>query len=146
MSDAAEILPQEGQPSAKPEITIDTRIAQYVKLRDRIEEMKERHKQELAPLNNALLMLNSDLLARLHAANVDSATVKGVGTAYINTKKSATIADGEEFKRFVIGTQRFDLIDWRANAPAVAAYIEQDGTVPPGLNYRVVQVAGIRRD
>lgn len=130
---------------AKPPVTIDTRITQFIRLRDKIEAANEAHKKAMKPLNDALVALNADILSRLLQTGVDSVSVREVGTAYINTKKSATIADPTEFKRFVIGAQAFDLIDWRANAPAVAAYIEAGSEPPPGINYRVTQVVGVRR-
>jgi hypothetical protein len=49
------------------------------------------------------------------------------------------------FRRFVIDQENWEMIDWRANAPSVATYIEDNGDVPPGVNFRQVAVVGVRR-
>lgn len=122
------------------------RLAQFIQVRDMISEMAARHKQELEPLQKALQQLNTAFLGHLHGAGVDSVKLKGVGTVYKRVSRAATVADAAELKRHVIGTQAWDLVDWRANAPAIAEYIAQHGEMPPGINYTETVVVGVRRD
>lgn len=133
------------QTAEKDSVSIDVRIGQYVKLRDKIKEIGDRHKAELAPLNAALLRLNGVLLEHLNTANADSVSVKGVGTVYKTTKKSASIADKDAFGWFVRQNEKFDLIDWKANSAAVEAFVTNTGTLPPGINFTQVAVVGVRR-
>lgn len=132
-------------PALEPEPIINKRIRQYRQLRDKINEMKARHEAEMKPLTSALLMLNNELLKHLTDIGGDSITVKGVGTAYKTVKATATIADAAEFKRHVIGTQSWDLADWRANSVQVAAFLTEHNVAPPGVNYRSVALVGVRR-
>lgn len=127
------------------DLPISQRIAQYVKLRDKISDLNEAHKEKMAPLNNALEQLHDIMLAQLNALGTDSSTTKGVGTVYKTVKKSATVADGAAFQRHVIGSEAWDLVDMRANAPAVEKFIEENGDTPPGVNFKQVARVGVRR-
>lgn len=127
-------------------IDIEKRIGQYVALRDKIKSIEERHKQELAPYKQALEQLNTLLLDHLNTVGVDSASAKGIGTCYRSLKRSATIADGAAFRRFVIGGEHWNLADWKANPKAVAEFIEShEGDAPPGINFSTHYTVGVRR-
>lgn len=131
--------------SAAPPASIEDRVAQYITVRNKIAEIKKRHEDELAPFNKALVMLNGDLLDKLQKAGVDSTTIRGVGTVYKTVKDSASIADPAAFKLFVIQKQHWELADWRANAPAVKAFLAENQAYPPGVNFRSVAVVGVRK-
>jgi hypothetical protein len=124
---------------------INKRVEQYIALRDKIREIKARHEEELKPLNDLLMRLNGAILDHLNTHGGDSITVRGVGTAYRTTKDSASIADGDEFKRWIIGGNLWEMVDWRANSAQVREYIEKNGSPPPGVNFRSVAVVGVRR-
>ena len=127
-------------------VPINTRIEQFVKLRDRINKENEEHAARMKPMNELLKRLNAIILEHLISTGADSVAVRGVGTAYRTVKKSASIADGAEFKRFVIDNEKWDMLDWKANANAVQAYIEENNAPPPGVNFSTVAVVGVRRD
>jgi hypothetical protein len=127
-------------------MSINTRIEQFIKLRDLIKKENDEHAERMKAKTDLLKQLNNVILEHLNTAGVDSVAVRGVGTAYRNLKKSASIADGEEFKRFVIGTQAWDMLDWKANATQVADYVAVNNTAPPGVNFSTVVVVGVRRD
>ena len=55
------------------------------------------------------------------------------------------MADGDTFRKCVISKNLFDLVDWRANAPAVAEFIEDEGVTPPGVNFSTSFTVGVRR-
>jgi hypothetical protein len=126
------------------QIDLDKRIGQYVALRDKIKTIEEKHKAELAPYKDALGKLGDLMLHHLNSINTDS-TKSTSGTVYRTMRKSASIADGDQFRRYVIGSEAFELIDWRANAPAVASFIEENGVAPPGVNYTTTFTVGVRR-
>lgn len=125
-------------------IDLDKRIGQYVALRDKIKTIEEKHKAELAPFKEALTKLGDMLLQHLNTINTDS-TKGASGTVYRTMRKAASIADGDQFRRYVIGSEAFELLDWKANAPAVAAFIEENGVAPPGVNYSTTFTVGVRR-
>ncbi len=127
-----------------PPVDLNKRIEQYVVVRDRIKEIKKRHKEELAPWDDTLEKLNGVLLGHLNAIGVDSVAGEA-GTAYKTMKQSASIADVKAFWDFIVANQAWDLIDKKANVPAVADYIEEHKAAPPGVNFNQVFVAGVRR-
>lgn len=134
---------------------INVRIEQYVRLRDKIKEIKDKQKNELKPFNEMLEQLNGVILAHLDATKVESVRADG-GTAFKSLEKSASIADKSAFWSWVVLTGSWEMIDYKANAVAVGDYIEklieenkQDPTVqiaaPPGVNYTTTWEVNVRR-
>ena len=126
------------------EITIDKRVAQFVKLRDMIKAEEKEFAEKQAPKKEMLQKLGDLLLAHLISTGADHIGTE-FGTAMRNERVSATIADGDAFRRHVIGTEAWDLIDWRANATAVKGFVEENQAPPPGINYSKQFVIGVRR-
>ena len=129
-------------PSAQA--NVEELVEKYVKLRDRIKAADDAHKAKLAPAKEYLEGLNNQILAQLNAIGGESIRTAS-GTAYRTAKKSATIADGAVFRNFVIEGERWDLVDWRANSPAVTDFITDHKTPPPGINYTTTFIVGVRR-
>ena len=129
------------------EFTFDQLIELYVRARDALKESDERHKKRTAEARQWLEDQNVLIVGRLQELGVDNVKTPH-GTAYRTSKKSATVADGAAFWQFVIEhleDKTRDLIDVRANAPAVAKWIKAHEAPPPGVNYTETIVAGVRR-
>lgn len=125
--------------------TLDAMVDQFVRLRDKIKEADDAHKEKLAPAKEYKDQLEAAILEKLTETGLESAKTK-FGTAYKTIKKSATVADGAAFREFVIGEAEYDLVDWRANAVAVSNYLDaHEGELPPGLNYGTFVSVGVRR-
>lgn len=120
------------------------RTTQYVKLRDMKKEIKDRHTQELAPLNGTMEKLEALFLRELNVSKQDSAKAAS-GTVYKTVKKTVSLEDAAEFRRYVIGGEQWDLVDMRANAAAVEDFIKVTGQLPPGVKYSEIEEVGIRR-
>lgn len=142
MSEATPGLGHNGPP---PEFDLEKRIGQYVTLRDKIKDIKDKHKAELEPFNQALELLGAALLGHLNATKQDSANARSAGTAYRTTQKSASIVDADAFRRHVIGTEDYGLLDLKANVTAVEAFLAEHETLPPGVKYTTRDVIGVRR-
>jgi hypothetical protein len=71
--------------------------------------------------------------------------VTKAGTVYRKSKNSATLSDSALFRQYVINSKSWDLLDWKANAPAVAEVVEATGTPPPGVNFSTIIDVGVRR-
>lgn len=127
-----------------PTINFEQRVEQYVRLRDKIKELDDTHKEKMAPFRETLEQLNGVLLSHLQATNQESART-AAGTVYKSMRKSATIADADAFMAHVKATGNFDMLDKRANSTAVEDYINQHNTPPPGVNYNTQYVVGVRR-
>lgn len=127
-----------------PKVTIEHRVAQYVKLRDLIKEKDDKHKEQMAPYREALEKLNSVLLQHLQTAGIDSAKT-GEGTVYKTVKKSASLEDADQFMRHVIGTESWDLLERKCSLRAVEEFVHENGVLPPGVKMSSTQVVGVRR-
>lgn len=127
-----------------PTVDINKRIEQYVKLRDEIKRQEDDFKAKIKPYKDTLEKLNCALLAHLNAIGGDSVSAEA-GTVYKTAKRSASIADRDLFWNHVMGTQDFDLLDWKANVTAVTAYVEENQSLPPGVSLSTTHVVGVRR-
>jgi hypothetical protein len=123
---------------------IDEIVHQYVSLRDKIKESDKIHKDKTKPARDHLEILNNKLLERLIEVGGESVKTTS-GTVYKTVKKSASIADGDTFRAFVIDNELYDLVDWKANPTATADYIEENQVPPPGVNYSTYAEVGVRR-
>jgi hypothetical protein len=116
----------------------------YVALRDKIAEIKDAHKAQLAPYNEALETLGNLLLKHLQDNNTDSMATKG-GTFYESDKTSAPLSDPALFREHVVASQDWDLADWKANPTAVQEYLKTHQELPPGVNITTYKTIGVRR-
>jgi hypothetical protein len=127
------------------DIDIKKRAQQYIDLRDKITAIKKRHTEELAPYTEALHKLNMMLLDHLNSINTDTTAVRGVGTVYRKENVSATLADAEAFRDYVIQSGDWNMADIKANKTAVKDYVDEHGTPPVGVTYTVTFDVGVRR-
>jgi hypothetical protein len=130
--------------NVSPPDNIDELVDQFIKLRDKLDAADKAHKEKTATAREYRMLLEAKLLERLNDIGGQSVKTEH-GTVYRSTKKSATMADGELFRNFVRSMELFDLVDWKANANAVADYIEQNNVPPPGINYSTHFTVGVRR-
>ncbi len=77
--------------------------------------------------------LSAFMLAYLEKVGASSINTPG-GTVTRTKRATASLADREAFRRHVIGTESWDLLDWKANLTATNDFIkEHEGTPPPGV-------------
>lgn len=127
-----------------PQVNIEKRIEQYIKLRDHIKSLDDAHKATMAPFRETLEKLNAVLLNHLNTVGVDSAK-SASGTVYKTMKESVSLEDPSAFMRHVIGTENWDLLERKANLTACKAFAEENVTMPPGVKFSSMQVVGVRR-
>jgi hypothetical protein len=124
--------------------TMGELVEKFVTLRDKLREADDRHKQRTSGARETLTALEVEMLDRLNQADGNS-FASPAGTVYRTSRKSATIMDSDIFRSFVIDNKAWDLVDIRANGPATAAYLDEHGAIPPGVNYTVHYTVGVRR-
>ena len=141
------ITPDAPPPLVVPDLSgdVDGFIRRYIQIRDKKDEIKKRHTAELRPYNDALEALDAGFLKLLNDTSLDNVSAKGAGTAYKKVTKRATIKDGDSFRRHVIGAELWDLVDWRANAPAIQTAINETQLEVPGVKYSEEVTIGVRR-
>lgn len=121
-------------------------IAKRLELRSQKAKVEERHKEELANLNMALDLIDAGFINYFANQQSDTVTVRGVGTAYRKTRDYAKIDDPASFRRYVIGSDAYHLVDWRANAPAVREAIKEAGNEIPGVKFSSHLTVGFRKE
>jgi hypothetical protein len=134
-------------PPSPPESNgrIDKRVAQFIFIRDEIEKIKARHKQELAEYEHFKQLLIGEMLDFLDRTGQKSAkTAKG--TVSITVKHTAICTDPDQFIDFVREHDLYELMDRRANAIACRGYAEEhEGTLPPGVKINSMRTVGVTR-
>lgn len=155
--------------------SIEEAIGKYVELRDRIAEIGKRHTAELAPLSDAMKLLEGFFAAQMAEVGCDSFKT-AQGTAFKKNSNSVTMQDPIAFKEHVfipaaeaiyhylcaIGFTpqqadleaiksmlqtkvRWDMVDFRAGKKGVLEYLEENSVLPPGVNVETVSVVQVRR-
>ena len=120
-------------------------VNEFIKLRDGKKQFEELVAARVeAQFNTRMKEIENQLLDLLNNLGVESIAGKG-GTAYKKVSTSVTIADAREFRRHVIGTEGWDLADWRANKTIINEMVEQGQEIPPGVNRSTFLTIGIRR-
>lgn len=126
--------------------TVEKLVGSYVALRDRLHEMEEAYELQAKPGKELLNKIQGQLTELLDRAGASSIKTP-LGTAIVNTKWTASLADPQAFMDYVKANDRFDLMDRRANATAVKDFVKAnpDGTAPPGVNLSAIRTIGVRR-
>lgn len=122
----------------------DELVKNYVRLRDKIKEVDDAHKAKTAAAREYLEQMNGHMLAQLNTVGGDSVKTPH-GTVYRTMRRTASISDGETFRKFIIDNAAFDVVDWKANANAVDDFIKSNGAPPPGVNFTTAFTVGVRR-
>lgn len=130
-------------PVALP-IDVERRVAQFVRLRDKIKLLTEKHDAELAPYKEAKALLEAELLNHLNNNNMKSARTDA-GTVSVSEKTSCRVDDTDAFRSFVVNNGEWDLCDMKANASAVEKYMEEQQAPPPGVVVNKFRTVGVRR-
>lgn len=125
---------------------LDERAAQYISIRDKLKTVKEAHAAEEAKYTEAMNMLQGYFQSILDGLGKGVTSIKTkCGTVTSSTRYTAPLEDADEFMRHVIGTESWDLLDRRANATAVRAFVEVNGHLPPGAKLSAVRTIGVTR-
>ena len=125
-------------------VKINEVVRGYVALRDKKNEIKKRHAEELRPINEKMEVIEGWLQRDLMDRGVQSEKTDS-GTAYLSTVVTATVRDRDEYLKFVKEKEMWDLLENRVSKSVVSDYLEETGEIIPGVNYEKTQVVRIRR-
>lgn len=107
-------------------------------------ETEEKHKKELAPINEALDKIKEKISAALQEIGVEN--VKTVhGTVHFTRRRTVTLVDSQAFMDYVIEHQAWDLLDRKANSTAVQGFVKTNGSEPPGARLNTIVDVSVRR-
>lgn len=117
----------------------------YISLRNERQTVEKEFEEAIRiKYGEPMLELEHTMLDLLNGMGIDSISSPR-GTVYKKVMTSVTIADAREFRRHVIGSEAWNLLDWRANKTAVNELIESGEALPPGLNRNQTQGVGFRK-
>ena len=125
-------------------MTPDRLVEMYVLLRDRVAEIKQRHKDELARPTLAMAKLEGLMLDALNASNVQSMRANQ-GTFYKINRTSCTVEDWSTVLDYIRQNNLWELLESRVSKSAVEAIVADTGAVPPGVKITTFVDVGIRR-
>jgi phage host-nuclease inhibitor protein Gam len=122
----------------------DQLIQRYIEIRDEKAEIAERHKAELAPLNQSLEVLENTLMQLLNeqgGQNIKTAA----GTAYRSEVMSVKVEDWDALWYYIQRFQRPDLLVRNVNKTAVKEIIDGGQALPPGISTQTLFNLNVRR-
>ncbi len=121
-----------------PVLTVDLtkRASQYRVLRDKIDEIETRHKEELAPYRSAYNDLKAWLLHALNEMGVENVQTEE-GTVHKKTRRTFPLEDASEFLGYVVENRAWEMLDLKCNATAAQEFLEEHGELPPGVKMSV---------
>lgn len=112
-------------------ITAEKVIKAYLKTRDKRDEMRRRHKEELKPINEQLEKLGAWLHRKLLHDNLQNIRSKD-GTAFLKEEVKVTVEDWDLAVGFIKANNAFDLLERRISKSAYEDY-EREGITVPGV-------------
>lgn len=105
-------------------------IEKYIQLRNKVDLIKLRHKDELFPYTTVMEQIEGELLKHLNAAGTDS-TKAPAGTAYKSTATSVTVSDWPKTLDYIRKNNQWDLLEARvAKTIAVEVITETKKPIP----------------
>ena len=117
----------------------------FIGLRDRRAQRKAAYTDDDSGDKGKQDKIEVEFLKRFQERGIDNVSARSVGTAYMSTRSSVTVADRDAFLNFVKENDAWELLENRANKTAVEQHVEINNDLPPGVNQSVTQVVNFRR-
>lgn len=124
--------------------TMDQVVAAYLDLKKRRDDIKKRHAEELAPINDALMKMLAWCQGQLNSQGQRNARVDS-GTVFLQTDASVVVQDWDAVLQFVKDKDMFAMLEKRVSKGVVQEYIEATGEIPPGVKITQEVSCHIRR-
>ena len=125
-------------------ITVDSVIATYMKLRSQKESIEAETKDRVSGIKAKMEKLEAWIKEQADAQGVTSFKTRH-GTAFLTTSDYANVADWDSVLDFIRENEAYDMLEKRISKVAVRGYIDQNKTVPPGVNYGTRLDVNIRK-
>lgn len=126
-------------------VPVDKLVEQYIKLRDKIEAITKRHKDELAPYKEAEVKLERFLLGFLQTNGLDSIKTPA-GTPYKKTHTSVTLDDKPAYLDWIKVNDKWEFLDVRPLKDPIIDHLKETQALPPGVKYTESVVVNVTRN
>jgi hypothetical protein len=120
-------------------------VAAYIKTRDEKDALAEKHKAELAPLNENLKKMEGWFLAKLNEAGLKNAKTEH-GTVLTVERCNIKVTDRHELEIFA-SLHDLDFFVAEVDTKAIKEYLDNSASriVPPGIEVSYLVSAQVRR-
>jgi hypothetical protein len=126
------------------EITVEQAIGAIVALRAKKAALEAETKQKVAAVNAKMEKIEAYIKVKADELGVTSFKTDA-GTAFLTTTDYANVAEWTAILDFIKENGAYDLLEKRVNKAAARVYMEQLGTVPPGINYGTTLGLSVRK-
>ena len=126
-------------------MNIDAVIEGYLALRGQKEALAKQQKEAMEPLTTKMEKIENWLQAQLQSQGMTSVAAKGIGTAYLETRTDASVADWDAAFAWIRQTEQWAFLERRVAKSVVKDYMEAHGDVPPGIAVNSEVVLRVRK-
>jgi hypothetical protein len=126
-------------------MNIERVIEGYLALRGQMEDLAKKQKEEMAPFNEKKAKLEAYLQGQLQTMGVTSVAARGIGTAFLETKTDASVADWDATLEWIKASGAWEFLERRVAKSVVKDYVESHQQVPPGINITSEIVLRVRK-
>src|ERR1035437_964326 len=112
-------------------------IARRFDLDEQITIIQGRHKAELAPLQEELVLCERFVADSMIQSGEQSVKIENGNMTYFTTQTSCKVGNWDELLAFIQANSAWELLNHAANKTAVQEMIEANNTPPPGVSYEI---------
>lgn len=130
----------------RPVINMETVLAAYLKTRDdEIAALDRQIKALKATQEKREEYLTAQLLKLQAEQGTDTYKKNGLGTLFFTTKTSVKVSDREAFHTWVVENHKTDFLTAAVSKDQVIHMLDEEKTLPPGVEYRTFKELSIRK-
>jgi hypothetical protein len=123
---------------------IDEIVAKYIQIRDQKAKFKAAYDAQVAELDAAMDRIEKHLLTKMQAQGLKSMPTTA-GTAYIQHRTSASVADWEMVLNYIKENSLWTMLEKRVSKTAVEEFRAANDDLPPGINWSESIVVNVKR-
>lgn len=123
---------------------IDQIVEKYIELRDAKAALKAKYDADVAEIDAGMTRIENHLLTKMQEDGLKSLPT-AAGTAYIQTRTSANVADWNATLNFIRENDLWTMLEKRVSKSAVEEFRAANDDLPPGINWSEAVVVNIRR-
>lgn len=124
--------------------SVEELVAEYIELRDKRADLRQHFESQDKLLRAQQIDIEKQLLTYLQTIGAESIRTKH-GTVFVKSKVFGNIRDWRVFMEYIIKHKLFDLVSSRIKSTSLKNYIDETGSVPPGIDVVYLYEAHIHR-
>jgi hypothetical protein len=111
---------------------IEKAVEKFIQLRDAKKVIADRHKEEMAPYNEAMTKIET-AVQRILIEQGGNSIKTPCGTAYLSTVTRPVIENWKLTRAFLAEHDLWDMMVQKLAPSAVEEFVEGNGELPPGV-------------